>query len=539
MEDASHVWQALLNNRAISGNGCPICKGKLAIPSTSLATTHPELASEWHPTLNNSLKPNQIRANSHKKIWWRCLQAAHEWQATAYSRVSGNNCPYCAGQKASAERNLAARHPELLTEWDYEKNVGLAPQNMLPATSKKVWWRCKRNPLHSWQASIASRTRIGTGCPFCNSQTSTYELRVYAEMLGIFPDAKTRHKIGKDEADIFLPSLGIALEIDGAFWHRNKTAADESKNQRLQAQGVRLRRLRQAPLAKISSLDIEFPHKGLELRNVKELVERIREIATPSLLVANRIGDYLATESWANDSEYQHLLERLPGPALGNSLADLYPDMAKEWHPYMNANLLPTDIAAQANMKIWWQCQVDPAHVWQTSPNSRVVNKSGYPYCAGRKASATRNLKTSHPEVAAEWHPTKNGELHPADVSPVSGRKVWWRCSRNPAHVWSALISNRVKQGQGCPFCKGKRPSLLSVEKILQWADEQYSQIGRWPTLRSGDVLSAPTEKWSAINSALVKGRRGLIGSTTLADLLGKERKVFRGPNARRRQTES
>ena len=32
-------------------------------------------------------------------------------------------------------------------------------------------------------------------------------------------------------------------------------------------------------------------------------------------------------------------------------------------------------------------------------------------------------LKTSNPQLANEWHPTKNGELMPNNVSPRSGKK--------------------------------------------------------------------------------------------------------------------
>src|SRR5262249_388119 len=50
-------------------------------------------------------------------------------------------------------------------------------------------------------------------------------------------------------------------------------------------------------------------------------------------------------------------------------------------------------------------------------PNRHLSNKAGCPYCAGKKVSAENCLLTVNPEVAAEWHPTKNGSLTPADVT--------------------------------------------------------------------------------------------------------------------------
>jgi hypothetical protein len=61
----------------------------------------------------------------------------------------------------------------------------------------------------------------------------------------------------------------------------------------------------------------------------------------------------------------------------------------------------------------------------------------------------------------------------------------------------------------------------LSVEKILAWAEGYYAAHGIWPGARSGPVADAPGETWSAIDTALTEGRRGLPGGTTLIQLLG------------------
>ena len=40
----------------------------------------------------------------------------HEWKAVVNSRARGMGCPYCAGQKPTAERNFATKYPELVEE---------------------------------------------------------------------------------------------------------------------------------------------------------------------------------------------------------------------------------------------------------------------------------------------------------------------------------------------------------------------------------------------------------------------------------------
>ena len=44
----------------------------------------------------------------------------------------------------------------LMKEWNYEKNGDLKPENFMPNSNKKVWWKCKEG--HEWEAVISSRT---------------------------------------------------------------------------------------------------------------------------------------------------------------------------------------------------------------------------------------------------------------------------------------------------------------------------------------------------------------------------------------------
>ena len=57
------------------------------------------------------------------------------------------------------------------------------------------------------------------------------------------------------------------------------------------------------------------------------------------------------------------------------------------------------------------------------------------------KLSADYNLAKLYPEVAEEWHPTKNGDLQPKDCYPKGSQKVWWEC-KQCGHEWPAFISH-------------------------------------------------------------------------------------------------
>lgn len=60
------------------------------------------------------------------------------------------------------------------------------------------------------------------------------------------------------------------------------------------------------------------------------------------------------------------------------------------------------------------------------------------------------------PRIAAQWHPTKNGQLVPADVPSWLEQKLWWKCSEG--HEWSASAASRSR-GSECPFCALARRS--------------------------------------------------------------------------------
>ena len=68
-----------------------------------------------------------------------------------------------------------------------------------------------------------------------------------------------------------------------------------------------------------------------------------------------------------------------------------------------------------------------------------------------------------------------------------------------------------------------KRP-LLTVSKILRWADAHHQRRGAWPAARSGRVKDALAETWLAVNTALHDGLRGLPGGDSLTQLLRRER---------------
>lgn len=179
-----HVWKTSINNRVNQNTGCPACPRTRSAKVTgewNFAAIHPDLVKEWHFGKNGDLHPKEIRPKSNKKLWWICNKG-HEWQASPSSRSDGTGCPFCYGRFPSKTNNLAVLYPEILAEWDEELNKGHEPTDFTPHVSKKVWWKCPKDPNHSYQSTIYNRTKRRSGCPHCARNNSRrYSIEYFQE----------------------------------------------------------------------------------------------------------------------------------------------------------------------------------------------------------------------------------------------------------------------------------------------------------------------------------------------------------------------
>jgi hypothetical protein len=141
------------------------------------------------------------------------------------------------------------------------------------------------------------------------------------------------------------------------------------------------------------------------------------------------------------------------------SLAACQPALAAEWHPTKNGKLKPTDVAARSGRNVWWKCPKAPDHEWQKPPDGRVESPR-CPFCTSRRVSRDNSLAKNRPDLARQWHPTRNGALSPRDVTTQTNRYVWWKCPRGSDHEWRCTVNSRSgRGGNGCPFCSGCRAS--------------------------------------------------------------------------------
>lgn len=162
-----HEWLATIGNRS-KGDGCPYCSGRVATKGENdLKTVNPALAKDWNYERNVGLTPMDVLPNSGKKVWWKCSEE-HEWKARIADRNKGRGCPYCSGKRLIKGHNdLQTINSSVAKEWNYEKNNGIHPDDVMPNSEKKMWWKCSNG--HEWLASINNRNK-GNGCPYCSGR---------------------------------------------------------------------------------------------------------------------------------------------------------------------------------------------------------------------------------------------------------------------------------------------------------------------------------------------------------------------------------
>lgn len=173
------------------------------------------------------------------------------------------------------------------------------------------------------------------------------------------------------------------------------------------------------------------------------------------------------------------------------SLEAKHPEVSRQWHPCRNKDLLPANVLPLSNKSVWWVC--DRGHEYKATVYHRTMG-TGCPCCSGRKASEDDNLAVRFPQVAAEWHPTKNGMLTPSTVRHGSDYQAWWLCRKG--HVFQCRVYLR-SHGAKCPHCALE---ILRAEKSI--AAMNPALASEWHPEKNGELTPdqvlthSPTKIW-------------------------------------------
>jgi hypothetical protein len=517
--DQGHEWITAVVNRT-GGTGCPYCSGVKVTETTSLSSLFPHLSNEWNYEKNGEITPDHVMPSSNKKLWWKCSRG-HEWDATPNSRTSKNNgCPYCSNKRVNIENCLITTQPNLAKEWHPTRNIGITPFDITAGANKKVWWQCDKG--HEWETTPNNRTS-GSGCPICNKETQTSfpEQAIFYYMSKVFNDVKNgyvfKYNNKRIELDIYISDINLGIEYDGEGYHKEKSISnDEYKNMIINKQKINLVRVREEGCPKINMnnhhLIICPSSSNSDYIYINEIVIALLNYIKKKYLLEPEILERINMLNIDIVNQRNEIFSMYLKEQKNNSLLILKPKLAAEWNYLKNGKLRPDHVTYNSRKAVWWLCC--EGHEWQTPIYQRVNSGCGCPFCLGRKPSENHNLAKGNPILAKEWHPIKNANLTPYDVTPISNIRVWWL--GDCGHEWESAINNRA-QGYGCPYCAGQKVSKENClatnypSLALQWNHSRNGEMTPYEiTKNSGKKVWWVCEKgheWEASVDNRVKGR--------------------------------
>ncbi len=358
-----------------------------------------------------------------------------------------------------------ADYPNLCEQIHPTKNGDFNPVNYTYGSGKKVWWKCPEGDDHEWVTRIDDRTR-GRGCPFCSGR------RVSVTNNLLVSDPKIANEWHPTKNGDLRPE-DVTPNMTRKVWWKCAEGDDHEWSTPI---NLRTQRKFGCPfcagqkVSKTNNLLVEYPEIAKEWHPTKngDLKPENSTFGSGKKVwwkcphgddhewktaINNRTANKRKCPFCANQKISKN-----------NTLLINHPVIAKEWHPTKNGNLRPDKVVSESNKRVWWKCPKGDDHEWMTSVILRVRQKTGCPFCAGQKVSKTNNFLYKYPEIAKDWHPTKNGDLRPEQFTEGSSKLFWWKCPKVNDHEWKASINGR--RFTGCPKCADFRfdhnlPALL------------------------------------------------------------------------------
>lgn len=468
--DKGHEWNAPIDRRTVSKAGCPFCSNQKLLKSyNDLESKYPEVAKEFNIYKNKRL-PSEYLYGSTNKVWWICSKCGYEWKTSIINRTGKNEtgCPNCGKKKyrqtqlknqIKTKGSLYDNYPELMKEWDFEKN-DRNPKGIVPGSEYRAWWICSKCGSE-WNAIVASRTSNGTGCPVCGSRKVVEGIN---DIKTLYPELMKEWDFEKNNKLRIFPEKTIKRSEKKVWWICpicNESYQTAVKNR---TRGSNCPNCANEIKTSFPEQAIYFYLKNIfeDTQNRMDIIGNEVDIFIPSMnLGIEYDGSYYhnSKESLKREqNKYNHLKEvgikliRIREKGLNlPSYADYTLYLIKKNNDKEIENTIYNvfDIIKELfNYEI--EMDVD-----LSSDRQKIYNQ----YILQRKENSIEKL---HPELLNEWDYDKN-IVKPSSIVAGSEKKVWWICPKG--HSYEQQVSNHIK-GAGCPYCSGLK--VISGENDLE-----------------------------------------------------------------------
>ena len=399
-----------------------------------------ELMLEWNYELNNKFNiiPNNITIGSHRKVYWKCKECGYEWQAEVKCRTrrdgKATGCPKCGRKKLSkyhstpieGVNDFASNYPELLKEWNYEKNKELLPSQFLKKSGYKVWWKCSKCG-NEYRAEIRSKVLSGLGCPLCSRKKTgdinAKPIKGKNDLETLYPNLLKEWNYKKNEN---LPSTYLAKSNKKVWW-KCKFGHE------WEASIVNRVKGRNCPICK-KEYKVSFPEKAIfyyisqyypdsiENYKISELENKELDIYIPKINVGIEYDGRLWHKNIKKDLDKDNICEKL-----GIKLIRI----REKGLPILNSNSIVYEvIPSKDNYEYLSKC-IELIFKYINCKYTDInIEKDNEKILELMQLSRKKNsIQELMPEIKNLWDEEKNGNLTPDMFSIGSEKIIWLRCT--------------------------------------------------------------------------------------------------------------
>lgn len=367
-----HSYPAKIQKR-VQGHKCIYCTNRaVLIGFNDLQSQFPNIALDFDEE-KNGFSAKDITYGNTKKIYWKCHVCKYEWVTSAARRTRNNTgCPICSKARSIEKRRLLQvkktggirKYPQLLKQWDYEKNACIDPLTVAINDKRSFYWKCSSGQ-HSFPAKISYRVS-NDRCVYCSGKKI---LKGFNDLKSQCENIMVEWDYSKNEV---LPDEVIYTSTTPKIYWQCFYCGDsfctEPKKHRERGCKICRQKLR---------------HRNTRLEKVS-MGEKI-----------DKQKYYDVYLDWDYDK---------------NRLSDYY------WE----------EMTPQFTKKVHWKCHIC-GYSWKTSVFRRIKERTGCPACSHRVlAPGINDLETECPELANEWSSRNSKKAN--EVIAGSDQKYIWQC---------------------------------------------------------------------------------------------------------------
>ena len=241
-----HEWLGTPSH-LLRGHGCRKCADRAL--SEKKLWTHESFLEELSKVTDTVIIKSQYRG-ANEKVDCECAICGYTWSAKPAQLLSGHGCKKCGYKKAVETRANNGNPNDIrrrLTQSEFKRRLYSINPNVkmlgdYQALKKKIQVECLICG-HVWSPS-ANNLLEGYGCPNCNHGSTSYpEQFIYKTLVSALGQDNVLSRdcsaIGK-ELDIYIPSIGIAIEYGSWHWHKDRLEDDKGKIALCKEKGIRL-----------------------------------------------------------------------------------------------------------------------------------------------------------------------------------------------------------------------------------------------------------------------------------------------------------